>query len=119
MAPTPSPSPLLLLLLKLAQGVEGGGGRREEVGGGGGREREKKLTSSSSPFSGWDLKGTTQFSAALSAKRQFTLKPRSSLFFEKFTGSEEPQEDLRFPCRLFLTSVCTEQLIRACAKRNS
>ena len=37
-------------------------------GGGGGREEKRKeLTSSSSPFSGWDLKGTTQFSAALPA----------------------------------------------------
>ena len=65
MAPTPSPSPLLQLL-KLAQGVDG-----EEVGAGGvvgGREEKRKeLTSSSSPFSGWDLKGTTQFSAALPA----------------------------------------------------
>lgn len=66
----------------------------------GGREKKKahelKLTVL---WLGFERYHTVQRCAL--GKRQFTLKPRCSLFFEKFTGSEEPQEDLRFPAVSF------------------
>lgn len=96
MAPAPSPSPLLQLL-KLAQGVEGewGEGGRE---GGGERERTHELKLSVL-WLGFERYHAVQ--RCVLGKRRFTFKPRCSLVFEKFTGSEEPQEDLRFPAVSF------------------